>query len=779
MLHRVVALSLTLALLVGFTPWEAGGGSITPLVMVPEMGSDAEEAFGYPSGERGSLMSRLLSRGYREEDMAALNLAGKGSDFIALSAQLADLILETLQKTGARQLDVVAYGSGSLVARALILHPQVRDGVRQIIMVSPPNQGQNWVRSWGREDLLHRLESRRRQEGRFRREGPPIWEASPRENLVDYIYWRAHDLYEALYADYLWSERLVLTPPRSPRKTFEAWLKSSYPGEFARLVSGDRSTEDPLSSDGIDRYLAPAYAEILSVKAGRHLYQRLTPATQALVEDWEKDIVPAETWQETLLRFALARGARFLVQVGWPWLSHQLRGPLLEGLKSAAGWNDLQPWPALIPPSVDWPPGGQATVSLVANSGLSAISTIRSRQEVLGPRHVLILEGRNTPEPLRVFPGQARGEECLMYLGPGDEVWALPGVRGFGLRSPSVQAQIASLLEGSPATEVSGQWTGSVTTLRPIYLDWRDQSAHVAVTGSVPPGYRLAMWRAESPDGLPPQVFFTDGEASLVKGSGFLGLQLIKRAVRPPSWDHLMSPPQVEVLVKPTQSQAADDEEASEPHQHIREQVSSGDIPLITAIRTSRMTTTKGERRIYHQRWEWSWEGGNTWSDPSEGVTVSRLELPAGTSQEVTARSYANDGRLLREIHWRLESGQEDLPEGVELSQGGSSWVFTAHSIEEPVVSLSLEGPRSWVTGREAVYRVTADIEPPPYAGDIQVHYYPGQEFRVLWERPGTFTVRAAVNLRFSYRLPERSLYVSVIFVHEEEVEVMATSVSR
>ena len=65
------------------------------------------------------------------------------------------------------------------------------------------------------------------------------------------------------------------------------------------------------------------------------------------------------------------------------------------------------------------------------------------------------------------------------------------------------------------------------------------------------------------------------------------------------------------------------------------------------------------------------------------------------------------------------------------------------------------------------------------YAENLSVYYYPGEVFRVLWERPGTFTVRAAVNLRFSYRFPERSVYVSVIYTEEKEVEVMATSVNR
>ncbi len=78
-----------------------------------------------------------------------------------------------------------------------------------------------------------------------------------------------------------------------------------------------------------------------------------------------------------------------------------------------------------------------------------------------------------------------------------------------------------------------------------------------------------------------------------------------------------------------------------------------------------------------------------------------------------------------------------------------------------------------------ATYRVNADITLPPYADEASVYYYPDQVFRVMWERPGTFRVLAAVNLRFSYRLPERSLYVSVIYLAEVEVEVVATSISR
>ncbi|MHB8946697.1 MAG: hypothetical protein ACYC6I_09235, partial [Bacillota bacterium] len=101
---------------------------------------------------------------------------------------------------------------------------------------------------------------------------------------------------------------------------------------------------------------------------------------------------------------------------------------------------------------------------------------------------------------------------------------------------------------------------------------------------------------------------------------------------------------------------------------------------------------------------------------------------------------------------------------------------FKADTIREPRVKIVIDGPKMWVTGKPAEFRVTAEVDDPPYSENKVVSIDPGPIFFVIWERPGTFDVSAAVTVRLSYRFPERSVFVVDTYVEKVEVQVGATA---
>ncbi|GEM_PF-3071911 len=194
----------------------------------------------------------------------------------------------------------------------------------------------------------------------------------------------------------------------------------------------------------------------------------------------------------------------------------------------------------------------------------------------------------------------------------------------------------------------------------------------------------------------------------------------------------------------------------------------SPDTPIIHVIRRNKQTTLKKERRIYHARWVWDFGDGSVAydNDPTWVMGTSQHVFSTPGQYRVRARSYANDGRGLRDHSWQVSIGPGDV---------GQPRSFALESISEPEVTIRLIGPETWVTGRPALFHVEYDVTLPPFVEDAKTKVYPAPAFAVVWERPGRFTVKAAVNLRFSYRFPERSVYVSCYYIREVPMEVLTT----
>lgn len=196
--------------------------------------------------------------------------------------------------------------------------------------------------------------------------------------------------------------------------------------------------------------------------------------------------------------------------------------------------------------------------------------------------------------------------------------------------------------------------------------------------------------------------------------------------------------------------------------------VKRGGPPTVIVKSGSKQTTLKDEDRTFHERWEWDFGDGTSETDVNPDHTSGDMEhsFSAPGTYRVKASSYGNKGRVLREESWEVKV---DKP-GVLR--------FPFETVVEPTVKIRLEGPAKWVTGRPARFRVQVESNDPPFVERKVVTIDPGREFEVLWEKPGTYTVSAAVTMRVTYRFGEKSITAWNTHVRSVRVEVLTTGVT-
>ncbi len=196
--------------------------------------------------------------------------------------------------------------------------------------------------------------------------------------------------------------------------------------------------------------------------------------------------------------------------------------------------------------------------------------------------------------------------------------------------------------------------------------------------------------------------------------------------------------------------------------------------PLISVIRVTKLTTDKREDRTFHARWEWDFGDGERLSDEDPSHTTVTVEhtFPADGPYTVSARSVANDGRVLRDLSWTVQAGQGAGPDGRTFS-------FQAETIVEPQVKLTIEGPVKWVTGKAARFEVKAEVSWPPRTRRQVIRAYPGWAFDVVWEKPGVFEVRAAITVKQSYEFPDQRLTVYNTYVTSTKIELFTPGLTE
>lgn len=194
----------------------------------------------------------------------------------------------------------------------------------------------------------------------------------------------------------------------------------------------------------------------------------------------------------------------------------------------------------------------------------------------------------------------------------------------------------------------------------------------------------------------------------------------------------------------------------------------AGGVPVIRAVHRDRQTVYVEPVIHRHHRWEWTFGDGSTWTDAEPGRLTGETTHSYRQPGRYTcvARSLTASGQELARYEWSVEVAAGEAP---------APRTFRATTLGEPAVDLQLLGPKAWVTGRPAHYRLTYEVLAGEGAVAEVVHLHPGREFQMIWDKPGRFVVSGALTLRLVYRDGGGLRSVTNVYVVQQEVRVYAT----
>lgn len=215
----------------------------------------------------------------------------------------------------------------------------------------------------------------------------------------------------------------------------------------------------------------------------------------------------------------------------------------------------------------------------------------------------------------------------------------------------------------------------------------------------------------------------------------------------------------------------------------VRAAAQRGQSPLLRVARRDQTTSRWQEDRTFHQRWVWNFGDGTVEIDPiprnTSGVKVHVYRRPG--LYRVSATSWSNKGTLLRRQTWtELILPPPVPPQGQAAARFiPQPRLFYYQTIEEPRLDWSLQGPAKWLTGKPSSWQVPLTVKKPPFSERMAVDVDPGRQFQVLWERAGRHTVKAAVAVDITYRLPEGNrVRIRNVYTRARPVEVLTTAIT-
>ncbi len=652
-----------------------------------------------------------------------LPLSGSFADKVA---QLKDY--ERTELPDGLQWRIVSVGGSSLPVRWWLTEEGTSSRVSQVVYVAAPNKG-----SVTAEMIYGELRSQgalqyRSATGLQRRTRDPQWSRPAFTTIDEYLALRGRNLFEPLYYQFLVREKLSLesTGPESARSFF-GWLAMNYPARLANYLS---DAETPLQWDGRikglhsgspGRMLTWGYLDFLSAAAARYSYTTSIAPQKVLTEDIITDIPVVGDWRAAVLEFVRRRLTRFARQYVLPRLGIWSRHRALNWLQEQMHVNEntlLYQIPGEI--SIPWS-GGELTIP--ANQLLSDLrkreensTTPTIQQNAIALRAPNVLKIANAD----VGPNDWWTELHSASMTPtgtasGREVFVPVG--GAAGSDEQVAAEVTRTLGFQSAS------AGSMRLSRRLL-----QAVEHLIQ---------MLWNSESSETNYNEDYEAYFEDSMEKG-------------RAP--------------VK--KGKAATSSEMEEP----AESTSTEQIPQITAVYRNKNTTLKSQSRLYHTHWVWDFGNGERYvCDDSSNISGEKVYEFEGAGQyPVSATSFASDGRELQNHEWLIT-----IPEDASTYEK----LFQYNTVEEIVPDIQLLGPAAWVTGKPAHYQLDVQVDPPQQVENLQIVCYPECRFEVVWERPGEFEVKGAVNLRYSWRFPDgTSKYFSVIYVEKCSVEVLGTT---
>ncbi|HAI20682.1 MAG TPA: hypothetical protein DCM14_02065 [Clostridiales bacterium UBA8153] len=760
-----------------------------PVILVAPPGATT---WGQPRDGRApsGLYRRLLQAGYVSGRTLFVfeHPGGAGADPRSGAAPLSRLVAQARVAAGSERAQLVGYSSGGLTV-CHYLKGYARDHIHTAVLAATPVGG-SFLATYYRVQW-----EVMRQEAAFRGGFP--WLSSPEipraarsgafpafPDAGSYVAARAHLVYAPLYGEYVLESRWLNLPGRqATAPSFEAWLARFRPQLFAEYLLTAAEVPSTWVAAG---ETSRSFYEFMALQTGRRLYLvKRTGLSDLLLHVFSDGYLPA-SWEDALRHY----GIRLLEVLGGH-LLHAGRAALtstfLEGMGELAGFSPEGPAlhqvlqttvPLTGVPRSDGAPG---RVSVPVNAGLQRWH--QWRREGGGPR--LVVLGSRLPnlwQPLIPTAGPndlaVEVEAMLPPPGPEDTIRIWTGTWGPNHLTLLGRADVQEFIVRELTRRVEPARTHRPLAARTPAETWSWQEA-----GRV----RVSSWH-------PTQIRITSERLAGVRGELVVEFQLPEL---PAGWDWLLgggdrqmsagagrvrfplgvmdNEAVVGVRPAPREGTAGLSSELVKDVSYqvrftvdsVADAASPPPVPRpdpIRVVRTTKRTTQRHAARTYHQRWIWDLGDGTLLEsdDPERTSMLVEHRYARPGSYTVQATAYDNHGRVIRHLTW------EHQVEGTDTHR------FFAQSIVEPEVSVTVKGPRTWVTGRPAVFRVAVQVSEVPGVHREVVSIDPAPSFEVWWERPGRFTVQAAATVRITYEFPERRVTVHNTYVGSVSVEVLA-----
>lgn len=860
-------------------PWGSPAGQ--PVLLVAGPGADPEQVWGGKAG----LRARLEAAGYR------VWVADLSREEDPDPERLARLVIgpaagRVLAACGAERLHVVAHGLGALAARYWV-EAGGGDRVGTLVMLGPPNHGSFAM------NMLHLAAALSARDAGLAEPGAAA--SSPQgagltagsaagagSPLWSYVWDKAVSVYRSLYRRYVTEYRLGVPPSDVlegarrllGRLPFEGWLAHEEPQLFTREF---RAAQEPL--EGTSVTMAYAHAAALGVARAEEL--RALLRGPGLAQSLLEDPLITSDWKEMARHYGL-KAARWAGRQLADWLTRQGQGLMLRQAPVLLGVDPFAPGMERVLeeyfslPLGPEPDGRPRYERLLGNWFLKRWNEDTARRDLT--RYVVVA-GR-VPNLWRLGWKQVgendswvQVDSCFLAPRPDDR-FILVEDRGFsashgGLpRNPRVQQIVLDELRfvasrvlypraGLPSRTISwsgeremplSPWCPGYLRIDSRYLNQRgdlevELEPHVSTRAGMPPAWA---W-VESVGGSWERMKIEwSGDRARLTVSGFgqdvnavlIGARLPlapARGLIPSYREPVRGEIACRAVLRPSSGPAAQEPDRPGPEEPDLTRDQAGTVPVIRAVLRTKLTTHRKERRTYHVRWEWDFGDGSSFvdDDPAHtSVTVSHVFAGAG-DYTVRARSYANDGRILRERVWHVRVSLEDVasspvnrpdsggspvgppdsagspvagpddagppvagsdgarstvggaeavegvpaaPDGAVTVVVGQAWQATVETAREPKVRAAIDSPEEWMSGRPARIGVSVQVDEVPSVVERRVEVDPGREFVMVWERAGLFPVRVAVTVTLRYRFPEAEYTVRNTYLFERWVKVLTTS---
>lgn len=826
-----------LLVLIPYSRAAAVVSSRVPVVLVHGLASEPVHAWGAPGdggGEPRYFYRFLVDNGYEPGkhlftvDYSDMN---NGDYAVIFKDRLMRVIDQARRASGSTRVDVVAHSMGGLVARYYLNTPYYRDDVRTLVMLGTPNHG-----SFGANILKlmnqmwkHRADSRVRASYP---EEPGNMANLPFQDEFSYVSRRAK-VFEPLYLQYSLESRFLATGRSRGRPVpFEAWLAEHYPDLYRRCfleaqeppLDPEYVREGPGKPPATGQDLTRAYYELLALNVGRNnvLLRQGASYGTVLVGLVVNRVDPLLKVKADGV--AIDRLLEEYVEVPRPGRGYSRVGYDYDRVKAnffLNYWNDVETARRLAREE-----RRQTNVKYVVVAG-KMFNLWSPLYQTVGDNDIIV-EVDSTFLPLRdndvfaLYSGlyspnhfALRRNREIYQLVLQELRDYLPAARRYSPRGRKKWWQFWSW-------EIKGE--GRASYWRPRYIEFDDR-ALLGVTGELEiefeaprlrgkdrgknsPGYKVWLYKETAAGELEREEAVLRAGWRKVTGSvrvgGFgkayrrawLGVRLQLPETGPGKLVNLYRQPLITYSYRARVVPPVEAGNATGDFPAVSGRRDPGDPPSVTpppvpggdsgparpgegrlpgpvvVKRKSKQTTLQKEDRTYHARWEWDFGDGTRQvdEDPTRVLGEATHFFSAPGKYGVTAVSYSNKGEVLRKGFWEVEIREEEqLPVPRH---------FTLETIQEPGVKIRLEGPRKWITGRPALFRVEVEVDPVPFMERQVVSVDPGRLFAVEWERPGTFEVAAAVTIRTTYRLPERTLTIANTYVERVQVKVATTALS-